>query len=403
MRRNIFFSLLAFLAVLLAGAMVIHPQSTFQGAIQGLRTWAFILVPSLLPFFIISDILVELGVVRLLGILLEPLMRPLFKQPGESGFVVAMGFTSGFPMGAVLTNTLYEKNIVTNEEAGRLLAFTNNSSPLFLLVAIPIGMFNNPHLGIILLLAHYGANLLLGIILGFMGKKHNTLQTKQLFQFKKSLRDFFIFQKKSIPSIGKLLGSAVHKSIQNILTVGGFVVFFAVLIQILQETSLFNIITMIFSKFLLFLGINPNLSEALSIGFFEMTLGVQKASQTYSSLNQQLMITSLILGWSGLSIQAQVTSIVARNNIPIIYYLGGRFFQGILAFLLTFIIFEPLILSSPAGNFKIFDQETFTLVNFYSFTFLASLSILTILLILSLLLQLTLQISKHWKKRLIEK
>ena len=295
--KNIFYSLLGILAIALAGAMIIHPQSTFQGAVSGLKTWAMILVPSLLPFMIISDILVELGVVRLLGILLEPLMRPLFKQPGESGFVVAMGFTSGFPMGAVLTNTLYEKKIVTKDEAGRLLAFTNNSSPLFLLVAIPIGMFNNPHIGIILLIAHYGANLLLGLILGIEEKQNDP---HYHFYWDNSLKDFFGLSKRIHSQLGTLLGSAVHKSIQNILTVGGFVVFFAVLIQILQETSLFYIITLFFSKLLGFFSINPNLSEALTIGFFEITLGAQKAAQTNTVLNEQLIIVSLILGWSGL-------------------------------------------------------------------------------------------------------
>src|SRR5690554_781339 len=121
------------LGIILAGTMIIYPQSTFEGAVSGLKTWGLVLVPALLPFFIISQVLVELGVVRLLGVFLDPLMRPLFKQPGESGFVLAMGFTTGFPMGAVLTNTLYEKNMITREEAGRLIAFTNNSSPLFLL------------------------------------------------------------------------------------------------------------------------------------------------------------------------------------------------------------------------------------------------------------------------------
>lgn len=402
MPKNIFYSLLGILAIALAGAMIIHPQSTFQGAVSGLKTWAMILVPSLLPFMIISDILVELGVVRLLGILLEPLMRPLFKQPGESGFVVAMGFTSGFPMGAVLTNTLYEKKIVTKDEAGRLLAFTNNSSPLFLLVAIPIGMFNNPHIGIILLIAHYGANLLLGLILG-IGKK-NKNDSHYHFYWDNSLKDFLAFQKESIPSLGTLLGSAVHKSIQNILTVGGFVVFFAVLIQILQETSLFYIITLFFSKLLGFFSINPNLSEALTIGFFEITLGAQKAAQTNTVLNEQLIIVSLILGWSGLSIQAQVTSIAARTNIPIIYYLGGRFFQGIFALILTFLLFEPLSYIFPVGNFeKIIQLETFSLLDFYSFTILAALIILTILLVLSLLINIFSHIKKHRKSWTAEK
>ncbi|KJS18987.1 MAG: hypothetical protein VR72_20965 [Clostridiaceae bacterium BRH_c20a] len=363
--------------------MILYPQSTFKGATFGLTTWATVLIPALLPFFIISDILVELGIVNFLGILLEPLMRPLFKQPGASGFVLAMGFTSGFPMGAVLTNTLFEKNLVTKDEAGRLLAFTNNSSPLFLLVAIPIGMFNNPSLGLLLLLAHYTANLTLGIFLGLTKKNNENLGFHYHDSLlKRSWRELLTFQKKSKP-FGALLGSAVNKAIQNILMIGGFVIFFAVLIEIFKETSLFYILSLFFYKILHFTGINPVLSEAVTIGFFEMTLGTQKASQINASLTHQLMVVSLILGWSGLSIQAQVMSIAARNNIPIGYYVFGRFFQGILALIFTLLLYYSLAHISPVGNFEIFQREYYNMLDLYFINFVACISILMLLLILS--------------------
>ena len=93
------------LMVLLTILMFLFPQATYDGARYGLETWAFTLVPSLMPFMIAADILIQLGVVNFLGVLLEPLMRPLFRLPGSAGFVVAMGFTSGFPMGALLTDS----------------------------------------------------------------------------------------------------------------------------------------------------------------------------------------------------------------------------------------------------------------------------------------------------------
>ena len=58
---------MALLSLLLALAMIIHPQATFNGANNGLKTWALILIPSLLPFFIIADVMIELGVLKFLG------------------------------------------------------------------------------------------------------------------------------------------------------------------------------------------------------------------------------------------------------------------------------------------------------------------------------------------------
>ena len=110
--------------------MIINPQETVNAASTGIKLWYMIVLPALLPFFIMSELLANLGVIHLLGVMLEPIMRPLFKLPGSSSLVIAMGFTSGFPIGAVLTKKLYDQKLLTANEAERLVSFTNNSSPL---------------------------------------------------------------------------------------------------------------------------------------------------------------------------------------------------------------------------------------------------------------------------------
>ena len=70
-------------------------------------------------------------------------MRPLFNIPGSGAFAVALGITSGYPVGAKISNELFESGECTKQEAERLLSFTNTSGPLFIVSAIGIGMFNN--------------------------------------------------------------------------------------------------------------------------------------------------------------------------------------------------------------------------------------------------------------------
>ena len=65
------------------------------------------------------------------------------------------------------------------------------------------------------------------------------------------------------------MGNAVKKSINNLLTIGGFVIFFAVLIEILHSTNAYNIISSGFSKFLMVLGFNPQLANGLTAGFLK--------------------------------------------------------------------------------------------------------------------------------------
>ena len=106
MRKLLFLLAIVFMTI----CMFLFPEAAYQGASNGIRTWVVHLLPSLLPFFIVANLLFSLGFVRFLGVLLEPIMRPVFRLPGEAGFALALGFTSGFPMGAILTTSLCEQN-----------------------------------------------------------------------------------------------------------------------------------------------------------------------------------------------------------------------------------------------------------------------------------------------------
>ena len=124
---------LASTVTLFALSLICYPQQSLEASIRGLNMWWEVVFPSLLPFFIVSELLISFGVVNLLGVLLEPLMRPLFRVPGVGGFVWAMGMASGYPSGAKLTARLYQEKQISTIEAERLASFTNSSNPLFIL------------------------------------------------------------------------------------------------------------------------------------------------------------------------------------------------------------------------------------------------------------------------------
>ncbi|MBJ8134026.1 nucleoside recognition domain-containing protein, partial [Bacillus cereus group sp. N3] len=76
-------------------SLVLHPPAALHASIRGLNIWWEVVFPTLLPFFIIADLLISIGVVKYIVVILEPLMRPLFRVPGIVGFVWAMGMSSG--------------------------------------------------------------------------------------------------------------------------------------------------------------------------------------------------------------------------------------------------------------------------------------------------------------------
>jgi sporulation integral membrane protein YlbJ len=210
---KIAFLLLKILAAfLIAIIMVIYPQIVFNSAIRGLETWWHIVFPALLPFFVVSEIFMGLGLVNFFGVLLEPIMRPLFNLPGTSAFVVAVGYTSGAPIGAVLTSKLRKENLCSKTEGSHLLAFTNNASPLFMFGAVAVGMFNNPALGPIIAGAHYLANLCVGFILRFYGRAGRRIQninTSQNKLFERAAKSLYRASMADGRPMGQLLGDAI--------------------------------------------------------------------------------------------------------------------------------------------------------------------------------------------------
>lgn len=322
-------------------SLVLHPQAALQSSIRGLNMWWEVVFPSLLPFFIVAELLISIGVVKFIGVLLEPLMRPLFRVPGIGGFVWAMGMASGFPAGAKLSARLRQSNQLTQIEAERLVSFTNSSNPLFIFGAVSIGFFNNPKLGFILAAAHYISNFTVGLLMRFYGdnkpyiKRASPVQRRLLQHAFSILHETRLQEKRPI---GKLLGDAIISSIQTLLMIGGFIILFSVLnkmITIFQITATLNFIM---QHILSFFQLSTHFSIPILSGLFEMTLGSKMISQTNgTTILEQAMITSFILAFSGLSIQAQVASILADTDIRFKPYFFARIIQSILAPIYTFI------------------------------------------------------------------
>ena len=85
--------------------------------------------PLLFPFFVLSSLVVELGLSRYLGKLFQPVMAPLFRVNGACTSAVALGFVGGYPVGARTAIALYQSGQCSKTEAERLLAFCNNAGP----------------------------------------------------------------------------------------------------------------------------------------------------------------------------------------------------------------------------------------------------------------------------------
>ena len=61
--------------------------------------------------------LTDYGLIDFFGVLLEPLMRPLFKTPGKSAVDACASFVGSTTMGIILTSRMYKGNMYTKKES----------------------------------------------------------------------------------------------------------------------------------------------------------------------------------------------------------------------------------------------------------------------------------------------
>lgn len=361
-------------------SFILNPKEILDASTRGLNIWWTIVFPSLLPFFILSELLISYGIVSLIGILLEPIMRIFFKVPGIGGFVLAMGMSSGLPSGAKLSAQLRKGNQLSRIEAERLNSFTNTSNPLFIIGAVSAGFFHNEKLGLLLATSHYLSNLITGFIMRFYGRE-SAKKIKYQFQISSAFKQFHLQRISEKRSIGQILGDAIKNSIDTLLMIGGFIILFSVFNKILQITNVFQLLTNVLRNFI------PNLFSDNFIypflsGLIEITLGSQLISQAEdTTLFGQVLVTSSILAFGGMSVHAQVANFLASTDIRYAPYLFARLLQSIIAPICVFFMWKPLylqtsgeitVMASTYNSITIFENigPLFTIFSLYVYVFL---------------------------------
>lgn len=323
-------------AVLFTLAVVFFPRSAFEASLDGLRLWFQVVLPSLLPFFAMAQILMGLGAVHFLGVCLEPLMRPLFRLPGTAAFAVAMGLVSGYPLGAKVTGDLRRHHLCTVVEAERLVAFANTADPLFMSGAVAVGMFGQPYLGAVFSFAHYASVVIVGFLMRFHGREAPPPPPPAGPLLQRALNALYQARLQDGRPFGRLFGDVLRDSMIQMLFIGGTIMLFSVILRVATLTGLVPWVAQyLLAPLLDTVGLAPDLGRALVEGLFELDLGSRAASQAAAPLLDRTVVTSAIIAWSGLSVHAQVAAMLHGSGCRMGPYLLARFLHAGLAALLT--------------------------------------------------------------------
>lgn len=403
LKRNI----LPFILILFTICLVLFSNSNLVATKNGLNLWATCVVPSLFPFFVITNLLSHTKVVSTIGKLLDKCMRPIFNVPGVGGFAFVMGLISGYPVGAKIVADFREKGLVTKDEGERLLAFTNNSGPLFILSSVGIALFGDTKTGLLLLVTHILSCITVGILLAKFSKKseiENSYDTKKNFSHSSKLKSKYNSSESSqditLKNLGAVLTTSINNSISTIFMIGGFVVIFSVIIAILNQTSVLDKLSTFLYPILNLLNIDLEFAKPLLSGILELTNGVNLVANIPSKLiSQNIVLSAFLLGFGGFSVLLQVYSIVSKTDLSMKKYLVGKFLQGIVAGIYTFLAlrFLPFLNLDVVQTSSLLNASTNFNSAFYSFFYNFGIFVIAIALVICIFKVFN-NINKHIKE-----
>jgi sporulation integral membrane protein YlbJ len=293
--------------------LVTQSQQATEAAISGLKLCGGVIIPALFPFFVLSSMIVSLGLAQALGNFLSPIMRPLFQVGSAGAGALTLGLIGGYPVGARTVRQLYEQGQCSKGEAQRLLAFCNNCGPAFILGVAGAGIFGSPPIGGLLLVGHILGACTVGILFRFYGKSAITSTAPPIPLKSTSLAEAFV--------------QAVKSAQVSTLNVCSYVIIFSVFIHFLQQTVLFQLVQGF-----------PN-GGALAAGIVELSSGIG-ALQPEENFVTALLIAAFLLAFGGLSVQCQTLAMLEGSGLDIKPELLGKILHGICAAFWTWALLQ---------------------------------------------------------------
>lgn len=302
-------NLLTFSIILLLTFMFLHPQKTLLASRQGLLLWFHTLLPTLLPFMILSNLVIRLGTAEKLLAPSGPFFRLFFRLSPAGAYVYLLGLLCGYPMGAKLTADLYRENRISESEALYLLTFSNNPSPVFLSSFVLLECLHMPQYTLASFGILYASNYITSLFFRFRypvarsGKKGKRKEIPPL------------------PSAGKLLDISIMNAFETIARLGGLIILFSVLSTVLNQYLTWG-----------------NTAACLS-GILEISTGLPSIAASSLSHGAKYILSMGCVSLGGLCVLAQTNTVIRDCGLPLGPYLEGKLLNAslTLAFSLFFI------------------------------------------------------------------
>lgn len=347
-------------------ALLLSPSLSVAAAKRGIDLWLYTVTPSLLPFFVFTDMLMSSSIHTKIGRIFERPVSRILGAPGEAAFIFVSSILSGYPTGARLIGEMRRAGTLSAEEAQAAMNFCSTSGPLFIVSAVGVGMLGSEKAGFIMLGAHCAGALLTGLLLNPHSLFNESLSRLNSFRIKgrhstgggvrKEKQDNKRIRADSavdsMPlSFADAMSGAVLRSLKTIGLIGGFIIIFTVLTEyitllgeVLGDIRIDSTELLIFTKSVnndIILNITNILSYlcAAASAVLEMTVGCSRMAAEPLNLEMRAVICTFVISFGGLSVAAQTAGVLRGADIDMRSYMYAKLLHGLISAAIVMLIF----------------------------------------------------------------
>lgn len=295
--------------------LLVHPEEAFLSAKDGMSLWLNVMIPTLLPFLILTGILLKAGnIPQLLGPL-SPFWKHFFGISPAGAYVLILGFLCGYPMGAKLAHDLYINHQISQREGEYLLTFSCNASPAFIFSYLSQNILEGkvpPHSLLLLLLS---ADFVCMLFFRFLVYHGNTVSSVEPESRKKET-----YQQ---DSTGVILDVSIMSGFETITRLGGYILIFSLLFTGFYHYWPFW-----------------NQNKILLTSPIELTTGLHQIAQSAFSWKIKYITSMTLTAFGGFCVMFQTKSVL-EEKLSILPYIFAKCLNASLVFL--FLVLSNII------------------------------------------------------------
>lgn len=290
-------------------SMLSFPQTVFTSASYGLVLWFRHVLPTLLPYMILINVLICTPALHWICRITSTFLCPLLGTSYYGTFAVLTGFLCGYPMGAKTTSDLLNVNKISRSEASYLLSFCNNTSPAFILSYVVAQNMKERNLCIPFFLILTFTPLMLSFIFRLFYRL-----PESSCSFPQVTPGSFSNPSESISD--SFLDRCILNAFESVTKVGGYMMMFSVLIQLLASVL-------------------PNtIFSLLLYSSLEISTGIRLLFSSALYTTEKIILCAFLTSFGGWCCIAQTYSMISSSQLPILPYITAKLVTALVTSLL---------------------------------------------------------------------